>query len=205
MPNGNCRPCVYDTCVYWYAEDGAKNPYPVVPLAGRRHPRPSREQLDVVPSTVQVPKLHPDAIEGEHLKVLSIDSGRHWVQNMSGYRDGHWSGEAQRIWTDGKQGGSIEIEFTVPEEDEYELLAVFTKAIDYGIFDLTLDGNSLGKRIDLYDTKVTTTDEISLGTIRLKKGPHRLKATAIGRSNNAKGKHQTGDYLFGLDYLRLKR
>jgi len=53
MPNGNCRPCVYDTCVYWYAERGVKNPYPVVPLAERRHPRPPRNRRDVVPSTMR--------------------------------------------------------------------------------------------------------------------------------------------------------
>ena len=52
MPNGNCRPCLYDTCVYWYAEHGAKNPYPVVSPADRRHTRPSREQRDIVPSTM---------------------------------------------------------------------------------------------------------------------------------------------------------
>jgi len=53
MPNGNCRPCVYDVCVYWYAERGAKNPYRVVPLAERRHPRPPRHRRDVVPSTIR--------------------------------------------------------------------------------------------------------------------------------------------------------
>ncbi|MFH1730694.1 MAG: glycoside hydrolase family 172 protein [Planctomycetota bacterium] len=53
MPNGDCRPCVYDTCVYWYAERGVKNPYPAVPLARRRHPRPPRDRRDVVPSTMR--------------------------------------------------------------------------------------------------------------------------------------------------------
>jgi hypothetical protein len=52
MPNKNCRPCLYDTCVYWYAEKGAKIPYPVVPLDGRRHARPSSEMKSVVPVTM---------------------------------------------------------------------------------------------------------------------------------------------------------
>jgi len=56
MPNGNCRPCLYDTCVYWYAEAGARNPYPVVPMEGRRHARPSRQMKKVVPATMAAPK-----------------------------------------------------------------------------------------------------------------------------------------------------
>jgi hypothetical protein len=202
MPNGDCRPCVYDTCVYWYAEDGAKNPYPVAPLPERRHPRPSREQRDVVPLTMQVPKLHPDAIEGEHLTVLNIGSGRHWVQNMSGYRDGVWSGDAQLIWTQGKQGETIEIEFSVPKAGQYKLIAVFTKAGDYGIFEIAVDGKPLGKPIDLYDPKVTTTGEISLGIVPLEKGPHVWKATAIGHNEKSRDTH-AGNHIFGLDYLRL--
>jgi len=203
MPNSNCRPCVYDTCVYWYAKPGAKNPYPIVPLAGRRHPRPLPEQRDVVPSTMRMPKLHPDAIEGEHLKVLSIGSGRHWVQDMSGYRDGQWSGDAQLIWTKGKQGEAIEIEFPVSTTGKYELMAVFTKAGDYGIFEIAVDGKTVGKPIDLYDPKVTTTGEISLGTVQLDRGSHVLKATAIGHNEKSKDIH-SGNHIFGLDYLRLK-
>ncbi len=205
MPNGDCRPCVYDTCVYWYSKHAAKNPYPVVPLAERHHPRPSLERRDVVPSNMRMPKLHPDAIEGEHLRVTSIGSGRHWVQDMAAYRDGQWSGDAQLIWTDGKQGESIEIEFSVAEAGEYEILAVFTKAVDYGIFDLKVDGKTLDKRVDLYDTKVTTTDEISLGTLRLNNGTHRLKALAVGRNEDSKGNYPTGNLIFGLDYMRLQK
>ena len=154
---------------------------------------------------MQIPKLHPDAIEGEHLKVLRIGSGRHWVQNMSGYRDGQWSGDAQLIWTQGKQGESIEIEFTAPKTGEYELMAVFTKAGDYGIFEMAVDGKTIGKPIDLYDPKVTTTGEISLGTVQLDQGRHVLQATAVGRNNKSTNAVGAGSHIFGLDYLRLKK
>ena len=205
MPNGNCRPCVYDACVYWYAEQDAKNPYTIVPLAERRHLRPSRDQLDVIPSTMQIPKLHPDAIEGEHLQVLHIGSGRHWVQNMSGYRDGQWSGDTQLIWTQGRQGEAIEIGFSVPTTGRYELMAVFTKAGDYGIFEVAVDGKTIGEPIDLYDPKVTTTGEILLGTVQLGEGKHVLKAIAIGRNKKARNAVGAGSHIFGLDYLRLKK
>ena len=52
----NCKPVLYDTCVYWYRETDARNPYPVVPAAGRRHQRPGRDMPHVAPPTFQVPK-----------------------------------------------------------------------------------------------------------------------------------------------------
>ncbi|WP_146403136.1 hypothetical protein [Planctomycetes bacterium CA13] len=124
---------------------------------------------------------------------------------MSTYRDGLWSRDAQLIWTQGKMGESIEIEFSVPADDKYDLLAVFTKAIEYGIFEFAVDGESVDKRVDLYDTEVTTSGEISLGKLTLTKGLHRLKATIVGHNAMSKGGHRTGANLFGLDYVRLAK
>ena len=59
MPNGNCKPVIYDTCAYWYRESGATNPYPVFPLEKRRHLRLSRQMQWVMPSTFQVTKPKP--------------------------------------------------------------------------------------------------------------------------------------------------
>jgi len=123
---------------------------------------------------------------------------------MASYREGRWSGNSQPIWTQGKQGESIEMEFAVPKSREYELIAVFTKAGDYGIFEIAVDGKTTGKPIDLYDPKVTTTGEISLGTVHLDKGTHVLKATAVGHNEKSRDTH-AGNHIFGLDYLRLKR
>ncbi len=123
---------------------------------------------------------------------------------MSGYRDGLWSGDAQLIWTKGKQGEAIEMEFPVRTPGQYELMAVFTKAGDYGIFEIAVDGKIIGKPIDLYDPKVTTTGEVSLGTVQLEKGTHVLKATAISHNEKSKDTH-AGKHIFGLDYLRLNK
>lgn len=54
MPDDNCRPVLYDTCVYWYREKAAANPYPVMPTESRRHQRPSRDMRRVMPSTFEV-------------------------------------------------------------------------------------------------------------------------------------------------------
>jgi len=203
MPNGDCRPALYDTCVYWYREAGAENPYPAVSLASRRHQRPSREMKHVLPVTFTRPPARPGIIEGEDMTVKQITSGRHWVQEMSSYGDGAWSSDEQLIWTDATLGGEIEIEFTVATSGPQRLVAAFSKAVDYGVFEISVDGQRLDRVFDFYDPIVTTTGELLLGTLEFKPGKHTLRAKAIGR--NPKVKVQvTGGHILGLDYLRLE-
>ena len=203
MPNRDCRPAVYDVCVYWYGEPSSKNPYAAVPLAQRRHPRPSREMKNVLPSTFEIIKPGPGLIEGESLAVLRASAGRHWVQDMAGFPDGAWSGDAHLIWTEGAQGDEIEIEFPVSKSGRQELVAAFTKAADYGVFTLSVDGQPIARDFDLFDEKVTDSGEIPLGIFDLTAGKHVLTAKAAGRNPKAKT-GATGGHLFGLDYLRIK-
>ena len=208
MPNGNCRPVLYDTVAYWYRQSGAENPYPVVPIEKRRHRRPGREMRHIMPSTFEVPKPKPPVpgtVEGETMKVIRRASGRIWTQNMHNFRaGGTWSRGHQLIWTGGKKGESIELEFYVDTGGKRELIVVLTKAVDYGITQLAIDGKELGKPIDCYDSKVTTTGEISMGTVELKKGRHLLRATAVGQNKKVRAAG-AGGYIFGIDYLRLKK
>jgi hypothetical protein len=204
----NCRPVLYDTCVYWYRETGAENPYPVVLVEGRRHERPGRHLAHVTPPTFQIPKPEPPKpgmIEGESMKVLKVGSGRTWIQNMGGFRDGQWSGGRQLIWTHGNKGDSVEMEFNVVDGGKQEAVVVLTKANDYGIVQLTIDGKDIGKPIDCYDERVTTTGEIPLGTVDLNAGKHVLKATVIGGNEKARNAVGAGSHIFGIDYLRLKK
>ena len=191
------KPCLFDTTVYWYAMPGSKSPYKPLALEGRVHPRPTVK-------TPPPPKpLDPDAIEGESLKVVRCDGGRHWIQAMGGYLGGKWSGDKHLIWTSGKQGQSIAIEFDVPEGGEREIKLRLTKARDYGIFQLYLDEKKVGEPIDLYDPDVVPADATSLGRHQLTKGKHTLRAEAIGCNEKAKAL-SVGTYLFGLDYMTVK-
>ena len=119
---------------------------------------------------------------------------------MGGFRGGQWSGSHQLIWTQGKKGDAVEMEFNVADGGRQEVIVVLTKANDFGIVQLAIDGKDLGKPIDCYDPRVTTTGEISLG-----KGKHVLRATVIGSNDKAKNAVGAGSHLFGLDYLRLNK
>ena len=122
---------------------------------------------------------------------------------MGGFRGGQWSGSHQLIWTQGKKGDAVEIEFNVADGGRQEVIVVLTKANDFGIVQLAIDGKDLGKPIDCYDPRVTTTGEISLGTLDLGKGKHVLRATVIGSNDKAKngvgaGLHRFLGFVYSL-------
>lgn len=203
MPNRDCRPALYETCAYWYREQEATNPYSIVPLNARRHQRPPRDAKNVLPSTFEIPKLKPGTAEGESLAVLRVGSGRHWVQDMSTFESGTWSGDAHLIWTDGRLGDAIEIEFATANAGHYELFATFSKAPDYGVFELSIDGQAVGRHLDFFDERVTNTGELPLGKFDLGAGQHIFKARAIGQNPKSKP-GPTGGHIFGLDALRVQ-
>ena len=97
------------------------------------------------------------------------------------------------------------MEFNVADGGKQEVIVVLTKANDFGIVQLAIDGKDLGKPIDCYDPRVTTTGEISLGTLDLGKGKHVLRASVIGSNDKAKNAVGAGSHLFGPDYLRLNK
>ncbi len=140
----------------------------------------------------------PGVLEGEALSVKA-SAGSAAPQGMGGFKADHWSGKSQVWWTGAKDGDSLDITFEAPQAGRYELFAVMTKALDYGIFNLTVDGKPAAGPIDLYNRpEVITTGPVSLGMHELTAGKHTLRVTIVGA--NAKAAPAR---MFGLDYLYL--
>ncbi len=109
-----------------------------------------------------------------------------------------WSGGAQLWFRAGKPDDTATLEFTVPTTGTYALSSVLTKARDYGIVQLAIDGENAGDPVDGYhDPGVVKTDPIDLGTVDLDSGKHRLTITVTGKNTAATG------YFAGVDVLRL--
>ncbi len=184
----NTRPTLYASTVYFYLAAGQDDGYQPVPFAERvGYWQP-----------VESPKVK-GAIEGEKLKVLSKTAGNPHEQDMSGFGEG-WSNEAHLWWISAKSGDKLELELPVAEDGRYALKAQFTKAIDYGIVQLYLDGAKLGGPMDLFNNGVIPTGTIDLGIHDLTKGAHKLTVEIVGANPAA-----TPSYMFGLDYLILEK
>jgi hypothetical protein len=138
-------------------------------------------------------------IEAEDLKGTKANSDRTNIQEMKGFNKDRWSGNKQLFFTGLKSGDKLELEFEIKEKGKYSLSSVFTMARDYGIVQVHVDGDAIGKSLDLYNfPDVITTGQLMLGSKELDAGKHRLVLEIKG-SNPAANK---GDKI-GLDYIKL--
>jgi hypothetical protein len=183
----NSKPTLYACTVYWYQAAGQSDPYEPVPV----------EQRKGYWDEIEVFKVK-GALEGEKLKILAKTAGRAELQDMYGYGS-NWSGDAHLWWIEAKPGDTLDLAVPVQKAGTYRLKMQLTKAIDYGIVQLYLDGKKLGKSIDLFNDCVVATGALDMGVHELDKGEHKLRVEIVGANEKA-----VKSYMFGLDYLKLE-
>jgi hypothetical protein len=108
------------------------------------------------------------------------------------------SGGSHLWWRNANVGDTLAVAVPVEKAGRYEVFAVFTKAVDYGIHTLAINGKEAVKDLDLFNNGVIGTPEQRLGIFDLKKGENTLKITITGANPQA-----VKSYMFGLDYVRL--
>lgn len=156
-------------------------------------------------SALRGPKVKPDETTGTVAGVLEAEtlktkasSGNVGTQGMSGFKADAWSGGKQLFWTGGRPGDVLEL--VLPEQAGPAVLeVVLTCARDYGIVQLSLDGEPVGKPIDLFEPEVVTTGVLTFGDLVLKPGPHVLTIQIAGANAKAVKSH-----MVGVDYVRLR-
>ncbi len=103
------------------------------------------------------------------------------------------------MWKEARPGDTLVLEIPVKESAHYRIDAVFTKARDYGILQLRVDGQPLGDSIDLFEPYVVMpTGVMHLGSRRLEAGTAQIEPKIVGKDENA-----ADGFIVGLDYLRL--
>jgi putative heme-binding domain-containing protein len=142
------------------------------------------------------------AMEGEGMKVLGVTGGATKPQGMGNFRASRWSGGSQLWWTGAKPGAVLTLALPVAVSGNYSLKAVLTKARDYGVAAVSLDGKPVpnGEQ-DFYNfPDVVTSGELDWGMHLLEAGEHKLEVKITGANPAAvKG------YMFGLDYVKLEK
>ena len=110
-----------------------------------------------------------------------------------------WSGNAQLWFQASKVGDNMILTINVPAAGTYDLSAVMTKARDYGIVSLEVDGAQLGQPFDGYNFPNVTVATVDYGSVPLSAGAHQLTFTLVGKNSNS------SNYLVGIDYLLLTK
>ena len=133
------------------------------------------------------------------MKIVGKTAGEARNQPMGGFLKDRWSGADHLWWTGAKPGASLDLALPVMKSGIYDVEIVLTRARDYGIVQLLLDGKKLGEPIDLYNSPdVITTGVLAFGRRDLSAGNHKLTLEIVGA--NAKA---VKAYMVGLDYVRL--
>ena len=183
----NKKPTLYASIAYWYQAAGQSDPYEPVPVSQRKG----------YWAPIEIFKVK-GALEGEKLKIARKSGGNARPQDLYGFGT-DWSNESHLWWTGAKPGDTLDFVVPVAKTSTYRLKMQLTKAIDYGIVQLYLDGKKLGEPIDLFNNGVVATGVLDMGVHRLSKGDHTLRVEITGANDKA-----VKSYMFGLDYLKLE-
>ena len=181
----------YASTAYWYGRPGASSGLPRVPDFEERRIRKIEKRKA---------KKAKGVLEGEDLKIVERTGGMTTVQDCSGFYDGRWSGGKQLWWHGARPGDKLTLAVPVKRKGRYSVRAVFTKANDYGVIRVWMNGRKLGKPIDLYNPSVIYTRLMDLGVINLPKGEVPFTIEIAGKNKKAVPK-----YMAGLDFIMLKK
>jgi hypothetical protein len=177
----------YAPTTIWYARPGTTRDVKPSPKEAKR--AIPRKVEDIVK-----PRRVKNALEGETLTLGTCSGGSTEIQNIPQF---NWSDNRQLWWKHGKIGDSLQVEFPAKEAGRFDVMLGTTKAVDYGLVSMAVNGQTVIDSTDLYHSSVTAVD-MSLPGCPLVKGKNILKITILGANPSAVKSH-----MFGLDYLLI--
>ena len=181
----------YDATTFWYGDKACELLIdPTVPEHRILPPSPPAPQDFRVEG----------AVEFESLDYSTKSRGmQHSNQDMTVFSGGDWSGGKQVTCFGGKNGDYIEYCFSGYDDNrKYNLELYACMAADYGM--IQVDVNDQKARVlDMYDTMVTSSGPISLGTYSPCESSFRIRVTLVGANPKAVGQKN----IIGLDCMTV--
>ncbi len=124
-----------------------------------------------------------------------------WLQPTSGFRGARWSKDAHMMAFQSRRGDWIELELPRTESGAHRLELFLTRAADYGIVAVSLNGARVGEEIDLWSNRgVVPTGAIALGVVELQGRGDVLRFEVIGSNPKASAPF----FQFAIDGIRLE-
>lgn len=147
------------------------------------------------------------AQEGEILSVLAR-TGVAIVENQpvgKYFGLGRWSGDAHLWWHGGgKPGDLLKLQFSSNQAGTHAIVLAMTRAPDYGIFKVSVNGNVVAEALDLFQPEGVGVAAMTFENVELKAGENELLFEIVGTNPKAHAWKDLGLYMMGLDYVLVK-
>ncbi|MBN2210207.1 MAG: DUF2961 domain-containing protein [Sedimentisphaerales bacterium] len=176
----------YSSVAYWYQTE----PHLIFP------PLPH----DRVSKLLDLPVADdPGSKEGELMQMKAHNGWFNVVQQgKAGGWDGIWSNRAHLFIQFAEPGQWADMMFLSDENAEQDMEAIFTRAPDYGIVELAVNGTVILRDVDTYNPAGVDQIVRSVGKVRMNKGENLLRIKVTGKNPDS------GGYYMGFDCLRVK-
>ncbi len=179
---------------YWYAFPNARS---------NRAPQPEEalRLLSHLPPTFRIAQ----SVECENCKIIAQSEGFGTEIQDTRPFPGQWSNNAHLLGKGRKVGDFVELQIPaqagrhLSPTGKRRITLYATKAADYGIVRLWVNGQRVANDFDGYAPNVTPFGPIDLGTFAAQEGAFVLHAEVVGTNPKAVGVK----YLFGLDCIVL--
>ena len=116
----------------------------------------------------------------------------------------HDQGLTQSVSDDGSHlfwrpgvGDTMSFTVTIPADGAYDLEMPYTCYVDFGMFEVSLDGEKIGETYDAYNADAIITRPAVVKNLNLTKGDHTLTVKCVGKNDSSAGT------VLGIDYVRF--
>jgi len=178
----------YAQSAFWYAKPG---------FISNDQPDSVKVKIPVAMHRTDIYKPVVDEtgkIEGEFLEVVSFGSGTATTQSGNF----GWSRDSQLWWRNAETGNELITKFILTKTGRFKVSANLTKAVDYGIIQVYINGIAVGPKFDGYKESGVEAFEVELGTQVLSEGENILSVEILGANKNAKPGN-----MAGIDWLQF--
>jgi len=141
-------------------------------------------------------------IEAENLPVIAKSRDfTFWLQPTSGFADGNWSRDGHMFASNTEEGDWIEFRLPKQKPGRYAIELFMTRAVDYGIVEVSIDGVRRGT-FDLFSGRgVLPTGALELGDVELGGREDVMRIAVVGKDRYATAPF----FQFGIDGIRIAR
>lgn len=105
--------------------------------------------------------------------------------------------EVRLFWMPTDEKAVLTLKVPIAKAGKYEVIVKCTSSWDYGIYQMSVNGNPVGKKVDLYTADVVSAPPMNLGVLDLPEGTFDLKFKCVGKNPESKG------VFFGLEEIEL--